>query len=168
MLVSPNVESSLRMRPILAAGELSASIRRAIRGGLSIMGPDRKRSGGESPGERLAATQRLQLGVAEGQRLRQGPGELLQRHRRLVRRHAIEGRAGAARELLEAVERAGRLEGFRVQLEGAESGVAAGAAARVLLESGGMRCAVGAEEEAPASRRRRGDEGAPVFLALQH
>jgi len=38
MLVSPKVESSLRMTPILAAGELSASIRRAMRGDLSTMG----------------------------------------------------------------------------------------------------------------------------------
>ena len=119
------------MRPILADGELSASIRRAIRGGLSIMGSDRKRSGGESPGERLAATQRLQLGVAEGQRLRQGPGELLQRHRRLVRRHAIEGRAGTARELLEAVERAGCYTAFSALELYAEAFEAAGALDRL-------------------------------------
>ena len=80
----------------------------------------------------------------------------------VVRRQAVEGRAGAARELLEPVERAGRLERLGVQLERAERGVAAGAAARVLLQRGRMRRAVGAEEEAPASRRRRGDERAPV------
>src|SRR6185369_8140110 len=150
------------MRPILADGELSASIRRAIRGGLSIMASDRMRSGGESPGERLAAAQRLQLGLAEWQRLRHRPGELLQRHGRLVRRHAVEGRAGTAGELLEAVERARRLERLGVQLEGAESGVAAGAATRMLLERSRMRCAVGAEEKAPAPGSRRFDEGAPV------
>src|SRR5678815_5133451 len=84
------------MRPILADGELSASIRRAIRGGLSIMASDRMRSGGESPGERLAAAQRLQLGLAEWPRLRHRPGERLQRHGRLVRRHAEGGRDGTA------------------------------------------------------------------------
>src|SRR5678815_5133452 len=84
------------MRPILADGELSASIRRAIRGGLSIMASDRMRSGGESPGERLAAAQRLQLGLAEWQRLRHRPGELLERHGRLVRRRAVPASFGMA------------------------------------------------------------------------
>src|SRR5450432_1547056 len=170
MLVSPKVESSLRMTPILAAGELSASIRRAMRGGLSsmeILGAGTA-SSGEAPGERLAGAQGLELGLAERQRLGQGPGQLAQGDRAAVQRQAVERGTGAAREVLEPAERACRLEDLGVELERAERGVAAGAGARVLLQRNRMRRAVGAEEEAVAARRRRGDQGAPVLLALEH
>src|SRR4051794_17945468 len=138
MLVSPKVESSFRITPILAAGELSASIRRAMRGGLSVMGWVGSGSRGEAPVERLAGAQRLQLGVAEGKRLRQGPGDLSERHLRPVRRQAVERRPGQAGELLEAIERAGRLERLGIELERAQRGVAAGAAAGMLLQRRGM------------------------------
>src|SRR5450755_2574654 len=167
MLVSPNVDSSLRITPILAAGELSASISKAMRGGLSIMSFPSQGSGGEPPRQRLAGAKGLQLGVAERQRLGQGPGELLQGHRRVVQRQTVEGSAGPARELLEPVERAGGLERLGVKLERAEGGVAAGAAVGVLLQRRRMRGAVGAEKEAVAARGRRGDERAPVLFALQ-
>src|SRR4051794_15187705 len=139
MLVSPNVESSLRMSPIFAAGELSASIRSAMRGGLSIIGRLRSSSRGEAPGKGLARAQRLQLGLAKRQHLGQRPGDLVRGALRRVGRQAVEGRTGEARKLLEPLERAGRLERLGVQLERAERGIAAGAAARVLLQRGSVR-----------------------------
>ena len=169
MLVSPKVESSLRMSPILADGELSASIRRAMRGGLV---DHSVRSSRVQAASRQASVSPARSGFSSASPKGSASGRVQASFVSVtvvgVRRQAVEGRAGAARELLEPVERAGRLERLGVELERAERGVAAGAAAGVLLQRGGMRRAVGAEEEAAAARGRGGDEGATMLLALEH
>ena len=158
--------SSSRIRSILADGELSASIRSAMRGWLVDHAPVLARGQArEPPGERLAAAQRLELGLAERQRLGQGPGLASQRDRAVVARQAVEVGAVEAGEALEPVERAGRVEGLGVQLERAaarcssrRSRVACSFSVR------GMRRAVGAEEERRAAARsppRPAPRGAP-------
>src|SRR5690606_23364730 len=68
----------------------------------------------------------------------------------------------------ELVQRAGGVEGLGVELHGRMGGVAAGTAARVLLQVGRVRRAVGAEEETVAAAGGRRDQRAPVLLALEH
>jgi hypothetical protein len=94
----------------LGRRELSASMRSAIRGGRSIavrLLPPFMARGARRASRRA---KRLQLGIAERQRLGQRPRVLAQRHRRRVRRQAVERRPGEAREALEAIERAGGVE----------------------------------------------------------
>src|SRR6185503_6360537 len=106
MLVSPKVDSSLRIRSIFEAGALSASINSATRGLRSICDP----SGGEAPIQRLAATQRLEFRFTEGHRLGQGPRLAPQRHRAAVARQAVKVGAVEAGKRLELVEPTGGLE----------------------------------------------------------
>src|SRR5205085_10682739 len=156
MLATPIFASSARITSILLAGELSASISSAMRAGLSMSL--------QLPCEGVAAAQRLELRVAERDRLGHRPGLLAQRDGAGVARHVVEVGAMEAGEALQAVERAGALEGLGVQLERVQRGVAAGAAARVLLQVRDMRRAIGAEEEAVAAGGGRAHQRKPVLL----
>src|SRR5262245_49376591 len=113
MLVSPNVDSSLRMRSIFEAGELSASLSRATRGLRSM----RHSSVGQTPGQRFAGAQWLEHRVAERDTLGQRPVCALERDAIAVARQAVEVRPVEARERLQSIERADRFERLRVQLE---------------------------------------------------
>src|SRR5262245_26379171 len=129
MLVSPKVESSLRIKSIFDAGELSASISNATRGLCSMQCP----SVGQAPVQRVAAAQRLELRVAERHGLGQRPRLAPQRDALGVARQAVEIRAVVAGKRLELVERIGRFESLGVQLECRWRGVATGTAHRRLL-----------------------------------
>src|ERR1019366_10485675 len=84
-----------------------------------------------------------------------------------IARQAMEGRAVETGERFELVERARGVERLGVELERAEGGIAAGTAARVLLERRSVRRAVGAEEEAFAARGRRRHQRSPMLFAFQ-
>ena len=136
---------------ITSTATLSASIRNSERprgrhAPLPAVGTSRHAS--VSP-----PAQRLELRLAEGQHLGHGPVLAPQRHRAGVARQAVEVGAVEAGEAFEPVERAGGVEGLGVELERVQRGVAAGAAAGVLLQRRGVRRAVGAEEEARAAAR---------------
>ena len=80
----------------------------------------------------------------------------------------VERRAVAAGETFEPVERAGRIEGGRVQRQRVRRAVAAGAGAGVLLEGARMWRAVGAEEEPRVAAGGGGDERLAMRLPLEH
>ena len=123
----------------------------------------------EAPGERLARAERHEL--VAGRRDRPPAASTASRSsvmRSRIARQAVEIRAALGRERLQAIERAGLLERFRVQLDGGVRRENAGAAARRLLRVPRVRRAVGAEEEARIVARRRFDQRPAIVLALEH
>ena len=74
----------------------------------------------------------------------------------------------AGGEGLEALERAGRLEGLRVQLDAGVRGEDAGAAARGFLGVARVRRAVGAEKQPRAAARHGAEQRRTVGLGLEH
>ena len=73
--------------------------------------------------QRLAAAQRLQFRRAKGQAVGQRPVLAAQRDAAGVARQAVEIGAVKAGEAFELVQRAGGVEGLRVQLQIADSAV---------------------------------------------
>src|SRR5450759_1495570 len=108
----------------------------------------------------FAAPQRLELRVAERQRLGHRPALPAQRDSAGVARQAVEIGAEETREAFEPVESTAAIEGLGIELQRGPRGVAAGAAERVLLQMRGVRRAVSAEEELRAARGRRGNQRA--------
>ena len=106
--------------------------------------------------------------VAERVVRRNLPALASQRDAPRVQWQAVEARSEFAGEGLEAGQRTGILEHLGIEFEGGMRRVDAGAAAGVLLRRAGMRCAVGAEEEARIAAGHRIEQGQPVGLALQH
>src|ERR1700730_7678620 len=123
---------------------------------------------GESPGDALGGAQRHQLLGAERIACRHFPRLLHQGDRCTVTRQAIEVGTVAGGEGLEPLERAGRLEGLRVQLDGGVRAEDACAAARPFLGLTRMRRAVGAEKQPRASRRHGTQQRRAVGLRLEH
>src|SRR5579864_3741823 len=87
----------------------------------------------DAPAQRLPRAQRHDAVGAERTFVRHLPGLAAQRQRAAVAPNAVEVRAMQAREAFELVERTGRLERLRIELERRRRRVAAGAAARVFL-----------------------------------
>src|SRR5256886_12659288 len=73
----------------------------------------------------------------------------------------------AGGEGLEALERAGRLEGLRVQLDAGVRGEDAGAAARGFLGVARVRRAVGAEKQPRAAARHGAEQRRAVSFRLE-
>src|SRR6202007_1444049 len=112
----------------------------------------------EAPANRLTAAQRHNRRIADRQFSRQRPFFAAQRDLLFAARQTIEIRAEEAGEAFELVQRACFVERFRVELERMQRRVAPRAAARVLLQTLRMRCAIRAEEEARIARGRRLDQ----------
>ena len=85
-----------------------------------------------------------------------------------IARQTVEIRSALGRERLQALQCAGLLERFRVQLDGGVRRENSRAAAGRLLRVPRVRRAVGAEEETSIVARRRFDQRAAIVLALEH
>ncbi len=98
---------------------------------------------GELPLERFTATEGLDGGIAEGERLGNLPRLAHQGHRMVdVPWKAIEVGAVEAGKGLELAERARLVEGLGIHLDGRMGGIAARATAGMLFEVGGVGGAV--------------------------
>src|SRR5262245_51271438 len=99
---------------------------------------------------------------------RQGPRRALEPNGVAIARKAVEIGTVKAGESFEAVERARFLEDFRIELECMRRGVAASTAERRFLDMPRVRRGVGSQKELRVAGSCRGDQRAPVRLALEN
>ena len=106
--------------------------------------------------------------IAKGKTVGRGPALAGQGDGAGVARQAVEGGAVEAGEGFQLVQSTGVVEDFGVHLDGGMRRVATGAARGVLLEVGGVRRAVGTQEEFGAAAGGGFDQRQAVGFALEH